>query len=922
MQRIFFRSVFVLLLALLCSLNTHAQCLPDSGVADQVNHIHLNAAFNHVKKLELLKKLRQDYLKCYKAKGFGYAQISHRMGDLYGKTDDLVKAIFFTKEAIQINVSGMKNTDPSFLANSYFNLGIFYKRLNLLKESHEYFDRCIASGSQFPDKYFIVFMAFEQKSYAWYQTGDYQKSIEIANEGISLSEEVGSMAAKAPLLAQKAQSAAELSLFSEAESAIREAVAMLEKAGDDPVHLATSYSVYADLLNKKGSPKPAISYYKKAYDLNTANKNLEQCARDLLDMGSVYADELNQWDKAMDCYNRGLKLAWELEDHYQIAALYSNMGVIYGYQKNYSQALFYYQKALTALPLGFKDSLLKANPNSNMIKLVSNDYFVTTIIANKGNALLQRYRQKGDKSDLKLSLTTYELADEALDMMRWKQYGEETKLAWRKKTREMYEKCIEVCYALKDVEKAYYFFEKSRAALLNDRLSERAAENLLSVKDRQKEKQMRVKALILGQKLLALPQEATAYARLKADWREAQDQWERYIKKLDQQYPAYYQYKYDRYVFPYHKLKADLKAGEQVLVEYFTGTGAIYALVLSGTAQKLLKISYPDYEKDTRSLLSLCSVRSLLNQNYRNYILVANKLYQRLFEPLGIRKGRVIISPDEQFIPFEALLTDTGDHQSFLAKQYVFSYTHAMRTLMKKRHSRVTKSSFFGIAPMQYGTATGLSPLLGSDRSLDRIASGFKKTQLLKGADASRQAFLQQVTRYQLLQIYAHADADDRAKEPVLYLADGTVKLSAIQQLKFTETELAVLSACNTGIGRNASGEGIFSMARGFMVAGIPSSITNLWQIDDQVTYIVTESFYRNLRDGMTKDVALNKAKLELLNDEDGSHIMPYFWAATIMIGNTDAVEYGDRFSLFLWVTAGGVLVLAGILLLVKKRKK
>ncbi|TKC08855.1 CHAT domain-containing protein [Pedobacter frigoris] len=918
MQRLFFRSAVLLLFALLYGLQGYTQCLSDSAVVNKVNGIHGNSGLSNHKKLSLLQALHQKYLKCHPVRGFGYAQMAHRMGDLYGKTDDLVKAIFFTKEAVQVNTSGRKNTDPSFLANSYFNLGIFYKRLNLLKESQDYFDRCIASGSQFPDKYFIVFMAFEQKSYAWYQTGDYQKSIEIANEGIYLAGEVGNLDAKAPLLAQKAQAAAELSLFSEAESSITTAIAMLEQSGNDPVHLATSYSVYADLLGKKGNPKSAISYYQKAYDLNATNENFEQCARDLLDMGSVYADELKEYDKALECYNRGFKLAREAEDQYQMAALYSNMGVVYGYQKNYSKALSYYQKALITLPLGFKDISLNRNLNSNMLKLVSNDYFVTTMIANKANALLQRYRQSGDKTDLKLSLATYELADEALDMMRWKQHAEESKLVWRKKTRDLYEECIEVCFALKDVEKAYYFFEKSRAALLNDRLSETLAENQLSKKDRQKEKQLRINAFILGQKLLAAPQEATEYSRLKADWRAAQDQWERYIRKLEQQYPAYYQHKFDRKVFPHSSLRARLKKEQQVLVEYFTGADCIYTLVLSGSQQKLLKIRYPDYEKDTRELLNLCSNRSLLNQNYSRYALLANKLYRRLFKPLGVERGRVILSPDEQFIPFEALLTDAGNRESFLAKQYAFSYVHAMRTVMKKHQSYPTETSFLGVAPLQYGG--GLSALTGSDHSLERIASGFKQALLLKGADASREAFLQQATRHQLLQIYAHADADSLAKEPVLYLADGTVKLSVIQQLKFTNTELVVLSACNTGVGRNASGEGIFSMARGFMIAGVPASVTNLWQIDDQVTYRITESFYKCLQEGMTKDVALNKAKLALLDDEDGLHVMPYFWAATIVIGDTDAIEYEAGFSLFLWITAGGILMLAGALLLKNKK--
>jgi CHAT domain-containing protein/tetratricopeptide (TPR) repeat protein len=921
MQHLFLCLTVFILVTFMPAETAHAQCISDEELIAQVNAVHGNMNISSVKKVQMLKTLQTGFLKCGRPRNSAYAQLAHRLGDSYSKMDDQERAIFYTKEAVAVNSSGNAAADPSFLANSYFNLGIFYKRLNLFRESHYYFDRCITAGSRFQAKYFIVFMAFEQSAYAYYQTGDYQKSVEVADEGLSFAQEAGDENARAPLLAQRAQSAVELARFQEGEANVKEAIALLEQTEADPAHLATSYSVYADLLSKKGDAKTSLSYYRKAYELNKANGNLEQCARDLLDLGSIYADDLGQGTMAVYCYSEGLKLARKTNDLYQLAALYSNIGVVYGQEKKYSRALGYYQKALNILPLNFTDSSLKANLSVSMLNLVSNDYFVTTIVANKGSALLERYKQSGNREDLKLALATFEVADHAVDVMRWKQYGEQSKLVWRRKTKEMYEQCIAVCFYLKDMEKAYYFFEKSRAVLLNDQLSGTAAEKHIAEKDRKKEKLLRVKSYVLSQKLMASIQNAGQYAGLKAQWRDAQDKLENFIKQLEQRYPAYYQYKYERSVYPYRSVRAKLKSGKQSLVEYFRGDSAVYALVLSPGGQRLLRMKYPDYRKDVGSLLALSADQSMLNQNYDRYCSLAHVVYRKLFRPLGISPGRVIISPDDYFIPFDALLSDAGSKTSFLAKQYIFSYVYSMRVLMKKGSGSRNANTFLGVAPVNYKPGSGLSSLPGSDRSLMNIAAGFKRAKLLTGAKATRSGFLNHLTKYKLLQIYAHANADSALIEPRLYLADSAVYLPEVQQLTFSNTDLVVLAACNTGIGRYASGEGVFSMSRAFMTAGVPASLTNLWQVDDQVTYRLTESFYKYLQQGMPKDEALNKAKLELLTGGDKLHSMPYFWAAAILIGNTDAIDQHDAANLYVWIAIPLLAFISALFFLIKRKK-
>ena len=915
MQRSLLKIAFIVLLIFCPALMSKGQCPADSEIIGHVADIQGNALEGFSEKIRRLKELQAIFMKCHRPKNAAYAQVVHRIGDIYGKAGDLERAIIYTKEAVAINSGKGPGLDPSFLTNSYFNLGIFYKRIHFLPDSHHYFERCIDVGRGYPDKQAIVFMAYEQKAYSSFQTGDYQKSIEQADEGILFAEARQDALAMAPLLAQKAQSEIEVGAFADAELCIRKAISLLKSKDAGSEHLATSYSVYADLLQKSGKIAAAVRYYQQSLALNTQKENWEQCSRDLLDLGSVYLHGLGQEQKAIYFYNEGLKMARKGGDSYQLAGLYSNIGVVHWRRKDFSKALAFYQKALNVLPLNFTDTAIKSNLSQDMLKLVSNDYFVSTILANKGSSLLGLYRKGKNKKILQLALKTYEIADHAVDIMRWKQDGEQSKLIWRKKTKEMYEEAIEVCFHLQNVEKAYYFFEKSRAVLLNDKLCELVAENYLSEKDRRMEKQLRVKTYTFSNKLLSMNKNEAHYKEVLEKWYESQDNWEAFIRGIEQKYPIYYQYKYDNSVYPYQAVRAKLQEQKQSLVEYFTGDSVVYALFLSPGRQQLLRIPYKAYGKDTKNLLRLCANKSLLNQYYDAYGKVAYQLYCKLIKPLNIPEGRVIVSVDDHFIPFEALLSDSINKRSFLTKKYIFSYTHSMRVMMKKLNiPAASEHTFLGIAPSAYNQNFKLAALPGAAQSLKNIIPYFKTSKLVINGAATKAGFLNQLNRYHIVQIYAHAAADSTKKEPVLYLADSTVALTEIQKLNFPHTELIVLSACNTGVGYHAEGEGVFSLARAFMTAGVPCTLTNLWQVDNKTTYQLTELFYKYLQQGLPKDEALNKAKLDFLQDNDQLYDLPYFWAATIVLGNTDGIQHSP-ISIFL-IAGIAVILLFGLTVL------
>lgn len=890
-----------------------AQGVSKTQFADTLVAIE-NSSISDFEKIKKLHSLQNQYLKFNNnIRDSIYARIIHRLGNRYRLSGDLERAIKYTKEAININASPRKETEKSFLVNSYFNLGLCYWEESLFTVANNYFDSCINLGGKYPDKLYILPIAFEKKVYGFFQTGDYQKSIEIAEKGILFAKKITDTLYEAILLSLKSQSQLELNNLTEAENNIQKAIFIIRKNKNSIDYIPTAYSIYAKLLIAKNDLKTAIKYYEKSFLLNNKNNYWSQCSRDMLDLGYLYDNQMHNYLKANNSYNEGIKMAEKANDTYLLTALYLNKGVIYWHQQKFKDALLLYQKALNVLPIHFSDTSIRSNPTEKMLKQVANDYFVSTLLSNKGEALLESYKTSKDKKFLQYSLNTFKIANKSVDLMRWKQYGEQSKLFWREKTRQMYENAIEVCFLLNDFEQGFYFFEKSRAVLLNDKLSELGAKNYISQSDRTKEQQLRIKVSSLNQQLSFLDEAAAAYNNTKSQLLSAQDDLEKFIKNLEKKYPVYYQYKYNNAVYPLHSVKNKLLAKNQSLIEYFTGDSAIYVLYLSHTNNRFLKIPFKNYVAVTKEMMTLCSDRSLLNQNYARYCALAYRLYDRLFKPLQVPEGRVIISPDEYFIPFESLLSDAAVPNSFLIKKYAFSYAYSAGLLMKSNERASYGNSFLGIAPVDFQPRLNQQSLDGADLSLDNIKPYFQTADFLIKEQASKQQFLKNISQYDIVQIYSHADADSSGKQPVLYLHDSALNISEIQTLENLKTDLIVLSACKTGFGKNAKGEGIFSLARAFMAAGIPSTVTTLWQVDNKATYQLTEAFYKYLSLGLTKDVAMQKAKLELMQSNDKTYELPYYWAADILLGKTNIINKKPTLFSFPYI----LIFIAGILAII-----
>jgi CHAT domain-containing protein len=144
----------------------------------------------------------------------------------------------------------------------------------------------------------------------------------------------------------------------------------------------------------------------------------------------------------------------------------------------------------------------------------------------------------------------------------------------------------------------------------------------------------------------------------------------------------------------------------------------------------------------------------------------------------------------------------------------------------------------------------------------------------------------QSVTSPLLLSGLALAGANRRAE--LNESEDGILTAEEIASLDLTGVELAVLSACDTGVGKVHSGEGVYGLRRAMQVAGVGTQVISLWAVDDESTRTWMESFYDGLlRRQLDVAQAARAAGLAVLETrrDAGESAHPFYWAAFVATG-------------------------------------
>ncbi len=199
--------------------------------------------------------------------------------------------------------------------------------------------------------------------------------------------------------------------------------------------------------------------------------------------------------------------------------------------------------------------------------------------------------------------------------------------------------------------------------------------------------------------------------------------------------------------------------------------------------------------------------------------------------------------------------------------------------------------------------------LEGGEQEVEEIAkmfSGMSKIVRL-GSQATESELYKYGGRARILHFAGHAFVDDRfplssglvlaKRGPAEATGDGLLQAGEIFGRVGFSADLVVLSACDSALGPNKSGEGVISLTRAFQASGARSVVASLWSVEDGTTAELVIRFYRHLIAGESKIEALRAAQLELVHGDilmlqaDGSRSKfdasnPYYWAAFQLYGD------------------------------------
>jgi CHAT domain-containing protein len=335
---------------------------------------------------------------------------------------------------------------------------------------------------------------------------------------------------------------------------------------------------------------------------------------------------------------------------------------------------------------------------------------------------------------------------------------------------------------------------------------------------------------------------------------------------------------------------------------------------------------------------------------FKEFQAVGFRLYKKLFDPVKsyLISNQIVISPDNvlSYLPFETLPTYPYSQErimyrdiSFLMADYDISYTYsATFNEESQKKSFSNTNNLIAFAP-NYPEPIYIKSVLKSGQSENGVlndlpyarqeaeyVTGITGGKLFENGDASESVYKNESGRFDIIHLAMHTLLSD--KDPMYStlifsnakdtLEDGYLKTFEIYGIPL-KAKMVVLSSCNTGAGQLYSGEGILSLARGFIYSGSQSVVMSMWEIEDRSGTEIVEKFYENLKKGYQKSSALRKARIDFLKNADQLRSHPYFWSALIVYGNNSRLYY-TRF-LFIGLSFAGLVAFVTYAFHSRKRK-
>lgn len=853
------------------------------------------------------------------------ANVKNFIGSMYDGQGNYSEALKYYSEAFDL----FKDIpDYNGVASALNNIGGIYHSIGNYNEALNAYNQALDIYKQTENDKFIASLLNNIGS-VHYSLGDYDQTFALYTNSLEIYNRIRDKESVATTYNNIGMFYNSLGQFDKAIEYYNQAISIYDASGNI-ISKAITLNNIGGVYNSWGRFDNAMFYFDQALDIQKKYGDKSEIARMLNNTGGVY-ESWGEYDKAMENYAQSLNIYRESGEKSQMATVLNNIGKInnvWGYfdvaLQNYNSAMDIYNE------LGEKSRIAATLNNIAGIYNITQQY---DIAINKYSGSLKIRRNLGEKKGI--ALTLYNISTAYIVMGQYKkaiEYLSESVeiLEKLRKTASgdirrdylasqihAYQSLILCHIKEKDQSKAFYYNELCRAKLLTERLSR--SDTYLNIPDLEdvREEMSENTAIIIYATIdnPVLSQIFFSNKRYDFNLIEKDSVFHVFMKDLDIRSRIISRLskaqirKLKLYLFSDNDVYIDNRLKNlffEVIIESYNGM-----------------LTDPVYEEKAKK--------------------IARLLYDFLILPMeGIikEKNEIIIMPDGilGILPFETLIDRKGN---YLVDNYNISYVNSLsvQRLIKDRQYPLSRKPLIAFGISDYFKPSKRSKLVRIDKienirneammaisentSLKRIYAqiGYKNFNDLEGSleeinsireivpgavvyinnDASESKIKElsengELANYKMIHFSTHGITIPDLPELsslVMYQfdnekngQDGFLRMGEIANLRI-KADFVNLSACETGLGKVYSGEGVVGLTQSFLIAGANGLSVSLWQVDEESTAVFMKEVYRlALEEGMNYYEAINEVKRKFIRGEMNLFWRsPYFWGPFVYYG-------------------------------------
>ena len=826
----------------------------------------------------------------------------HNLSNISRSEENYREGIQFSEKSLRIYE---KLGDKAGASGSYYSLGVHHYFLGDYGRTKDYMEACIAIREKIYNKnHYSLIGPYEVLGIAYEESGEYEKTLQHLNK-------------------------------------VRNNI--YTNFGKDGIEAGYNYENTAICYKVIGELDSALYYIKLAN--NILSKRLPEINYSLATNHFNYGNILyltNKLDaarnKIQDCMTVYEKLGLASSSEY--AQCLGILGLIDAEEKKWIDGERSFQQAIDIVSLD--NNIPKTSESFKMMPnalWVLNEYM---------NFLYSKYEDERDEAILNIFNQYADIYLDISDRFR-KQFNDAyTKSILIKDNAEVYERNIGIynkLYSKTEKEQylkaAYNFSEYGRTCLLRD-IQDAKILSYAGIPDSviQQETTLREKVNSNNQQLLENPDSE----KLKKALFESKREFNKFVLAIEKKYPKYHELKYNSEILSLDKIQSLLKKGEN-LIEYMKDDTAYYALVIRPDYKNLF---YLGNRTQINNQISKWK-QLLVSQNDDAFTTISHALYKEIWAPfekqLDGLNVTVIPSGALFYLNFEALSPEAKPN-AFLIYDFNISYALSFNIHFSEQ-STSNKNLLLTVAPgfekeIKEKYQTQLDTINSPDNEFLqtvrqpwslKLANNLQKdfvNQAFIGAEATEANIKANIQQGNILYFGTHAIANSSdplrsklvlAKELGEQNEDGYLHAYELFGLPL-QAELAILNACESGLGNLQKGEGMISLAYSIHYAGCPSTIMSLWKVDEKINTQITSNLLSYLANGYSKSEALRNAKLDYLNTASSDLKKPFYWGGMVLMGNDGQVQLENKTPWWTMLIIAGFVILMILYYIILKKKE